>query len=120
MDSRILDSSFAFMRRNQFVHDPEGLVKILVPALETSPFLRSAVVAVGALDSARRGACRSHSQPDSPRLIAFKSYSDAIHGLQAALHDQNIAERDDVLWGTFFLGVFEVYYLSKSQLTRLN
>lgn len=107
-ETRILDYFFAFFCHNQFVRNSESLAKALLPLLQTSPLLYSAVTAVGALDAARRGSCSAYSRTESPHFIALRAYSNSIGALQTALLGRHVAQRDDVLWSTFFLGLFEV------------
>lgn len=107
-ENRILEYFFAFFCHNQFVRNYESLAKALLPLIQTSSLLYSAVTAVGALDAARHGSCSACSRMESPSFIAFRAYSNSISALQTALLGRHVAKRDDVLWATFFLGLFEV------------
>ncbi|KAL3490352.1 hypothetical protein BJX62DRAFT_238164 [Aspergillus germanicus] len=80
----------------------------LLPLLRTSSLLSSAVRAVGALSASRHGSVCLDKGRNSAYLVAFSAYAASITELQTALMDRNIAERGDVLWGIFFLGLFEL------------
>ncbi|KAL2846357.1 hypothetical protein BJY01DRAFT_263330 [Aspergillus pseudoustus] len=106
---RFLNYSIALLDSNRFVNNHRTLATEILPLLPTSSFLRSAVRAVGALNASRHGSvCSDRGGPNSAYFIAFSAYSTSITALQTALTDQSIAKRDDVLWGTFFLGLFEL------------
>ena len=103
-----LDYFFAFLRRNYLVHRADTLGEILLPLLNASSLLSSIVSAIGALDASRHGTCSTYARLESPRALAFKAYSCSIESLKTALLDLRVSQRDDVLWATFFLGLFEV------------
>ncbi len=110
-----LDYFFAFLRRNCLVHRADTFVEILLPLLNTSSLLSSIASAIGALDAARHGACSIYARFESPQALAFKSCSCSIGSLKTALLDSKVSQRDDVLWATFFLGLFEVQFSIRSQ-----
>ncbi|KAJ0419179.1 hypothetical protein BJY00DRAFT_314248 [Aspergillus carlsbadensis] len=108
LDSRFLDYSIALLDCNRLTHNHVALAADLLPLLRTSSLLSSAVRAVGALSASRHGSVCMAKGRDSPYFIAFTAYSASISALQATLADRDIARRDDVLWATFFLGLFEL------------
>ncbi|CRG84844.1 Anoctamin-5 [Talaromyces islandicus] len=76
--------------------------------LQSSTILSSAVIAVGSLEAMRHGCCRAYPKLESPHYVAFKAYSNSISALHTALLDPDVTQRDDVIWVTFFLGLFEL------------
>ncbi|KAL3480963.1 hypothetical protein BJX99DRAFT_272178 [Aspergillus californicus] len=106
--SQFLDYCMALLDCNRFVHDHMALTAELLPLLRTSSLLSSAVRAVGALSASRHGSVCMDRGRNSAYLLAFSAYSASITELQTALMDRNIAERGDVPWGIFFLGLFEL------------
>ncbi|RHZ43940.1 Zn(II)2Cys6 transcription factor [Aspergillus thermomutatus] len=105
---RYIDQFMAFIRRNRFTRRFRCLPTEVVPLLHTSTLLSLAVTAIGALDAARHASVSTHRGQESPRLIALSAYSSSLRELQTALADSDVARREDVLWGTFFLGLFEL------------
>lgn len=103
-----LNYCFTLFRRNQFVGQSESLIEELLPLLRSSTILSSAVTAIGSLEAMRHGFCRTHPKLESPHYVAFEAYSNSISALQTALLDPDVTQRDDVIWATFFLGLFEV------------
>jgi hypothetical protein len=98
----------ALLDCNRFVHNHLALIAELLPLLRTSSLLASAVRAVGALSASRHGSVCLDRGRNPAYPIAFSAYAASITELQTALMDQDVAERGDVLWGIFFLGLFEV------------
>ncbi|KAL2819213.1 hypothetical protein BJX63DRAFT_382711 [Aspergillus granulosus] len=105
---RFLDYSTALLDCNRFTPNHGELTTEILPLLRTSSLLCSAVTAVGALSASRHGSVCTDRGRNSAHFIAFSAYSTSLRALQTALMDENIAKRDDVLWGTFFLGLFEL------------
>ncbi|KAL5364825.1 hypothetical protein BJX96DRAFT_188096 [Aspergillus floccosus] len=103
-----VDYFVTFLRRNQFAHCANALVEDLLPLVNTSPLLSSIISAIGALDASRHGTRASYANVETPRFLAFESYSSSIRSLSIALLDPMVSQRDDVLWATFFLGLFEL------------
>jgi hypothetical protein len=103
-----VDYFVAFLRRNRFAHCTDALVNKLLPLMNESQLLSSIASAIGMLDASRRGTCVSYAKVESPRFLAFKSYSCSMKSLSTAILDPTVSLRDDVLWATLFLGLFEV------------
>ncbi|KAL2829050.1 hypothetical protein BJY01DRAFT_255186 [Aspergillus pseudoustus] len=62
-------------------------------------------MAVGALHANRNNVERASIKE---KVAAMRSYHMSMVALQECLGDKNVVQRDDVLWATFFLGVFEL------------
>ncbi|KAL2843073.1 fungal-specific transcription factor domain-containing protein [Aspergillus pseudodeflectus] len=77
----------------------------LLPLISTSPVLHQAVMAVGALHANRNNVERASIKE---KVAAMRSYHMSMVALQECLGDKNVVQRDDVLWATFFLGLFEL------------
>lgn len=103
-----LDYFFAFLGRNHFVYHTEVLLEVLLPLVNKSTLLSSVASAIGALDASRHGSCSTYTKTENPQTLAYKSYSCSIESLKAELLGSGVSRRDDVLWATFFLGLFEV------------
>ncbi|EAW13448.1 uncharacterized protein ACLA_054950 [Aspergillus clavatus NRRL 1] len=108
MDSRVLDYFVMFIRGNQFTPHFESIDLELLPIMQRSPHLRWAAVAIGALDASRHGSVRWHSERQSLYCIALSAYSKSINALQEVLTAGDAVRKDDVLWGIFLLGLFEL------------
>ncbi len=104
-DDLYLDHFASFMQHCHFTHRFGSVASGLLPLLERSNLLQDLAVAIGALDASRRGSIRSSA---SPKYIAFRSYGRSIQSLQCRLEDADAARSEDVFWGTFLLGLFEV------------
>ncbi|TWU78636.1 hypothetical protein ED733_005365 [Metarhizium rileyi] len=81
----------------------------LLPILDANEHLRSIAVAIGALDASRRAQVGTHHPlHPSARVVAFTNYQRALARLQGELDSSQAPLRDDVLWTTFLLGLFEL------------
>ncbi|KAH8804371.1 fungal-specific transcription factor domain-containing protein [Xylogone sp. PMI_703] len=98
----------AFIRRCQFTRRCASIGQDLLLLIRGSPHLFHAATAIGALDASRQGSSRTFQEQQSPQLIAFSSYHKSISTFQASLSCKDITQRDDILWGTFLLGLFEL------------
>jgi hypothetical protein len=103
---RFIDSFLLFIQQNQFTASFQ--INDILHLIRASPILYHSAVAIGALDASRRGSVSTVYGRESPQCTAFNSYRTSIRALQASFADKDAAQRDDVLWGTFFLGLFEV------------
>jgi hypothetical protein len=112
METIHLDYFFAFLGRNHLSHHTDILAEVLLPLVSESALLGSVVRAIGALDASRHGSCGAYGKVECPQSVAYKSYSHSIESLRTALLDSEVSQRDDVLWATFFLGLFEVISFS--------
>ncbi|KAF3398178.1 hypothetical protein F1880_006495 [Penicillium rolfsii] len=103
-----LNYFFAFLSRNELVHHKNMLVEAVMPLVSESALMSSAARAIGALDASRHGFCGHYRRDELPQSLAYKTYSFSIESLKIALVDLKVSQRDDVLWATFFLGLFEL------------
>jgi hypothetical protein len=108
MSDRLMESFSAFIRRTQFSPEFASVDTALIPLIRTSSTLRHIAIAIGALDASRRSVVRTIDGSKTHDLIAFKSYHQAILSLQSSINEEDAAKREDVLWATFLLGLFEV------------
>lgn len=97
-----------FMGRCQFTEGFASVTANLVPVIEKSHSLRHVAIAIGALDVSRRSSVSSRRGQESPLYVALVSYGSSIQALRTKLAKSGSSQRDDVLWGTFLLGIFEV------------
>ncbi|RDL31807.1 uncharacterized protein BP5553_09209 [Venustampulla echinocandica] len=105
---RFIGCFLLFIQQNQFTPGLQSLDTEILQLVRTSPVLHHSAVAIGALDASRQGSVSVSSGQDSPQYVAFNSYLASIRALQASVSDKDAAQGDDVLWGTFFLGLFEL------------
>ncbi|KAL5346425.1 hypothetical protein ACLOAV_008696 [Pseudogymnoascus australis] len=105
---RFIGYFLLFIQQNQFTTSFQGLDTEILHLVRTSPVLYHSAIAIGALDASRRGSISVPKGRESPQYTAFSSYRTSIRVLQASVSEKDAAQRDDVLWGTFFLGLFEL------------
>lgn len=91
----------------------------LLPLMDGNEHLWNVAVAIGALNANRRGQVGKSSLHKSPQIVAFSSYQQALSSLQDKLTLSDAPQRDDLLWTTFLLGLFEVSFTA-SQATCNN
>ncbi|KAL3464718.1 hypothetical protein BJX64DRAFT_89043 [Aspergillus heterothallicus] len=106
-ETRNLDAFVLFIQDNAFIIGFPKIVCNLLPQLSTSPVLHYAVVAIGALHE-KRNSANYMRVGFKPRVAAMDSYHASMVALQACLGGNYVLRRDDVLWATFFLGLFEL------------
>ena len=70
--------------------------------------LQDVAIAIGALDASRRPAVSSRDGQRSLKIKAFVHYQKAVATLQHEVVQCNATGRDDVLWCSFLLGLFDV------------
>ncbi|KID63407.1 C6 finger domain protein, partial [Metarhizium hybridum] len=80
----------------------------LLPVMRGHDHLSHVAVALGALDAHRRAQVGTSPDYPSPRTVAFTRYQRALASLQDELGSSDAPQRDDVLWTTFLLGLFEL------------
>lgn len=102
---RLLDSFAAFIAKCQFSRGFSSVHEHL-PPLMRHEYLLDAAIAIGALDASRRGQTTGRGTPLP--VTALMRYQSALVGLQQTLDEDRAAEKDEVLWGTFLLGLFDV------------
>ncbi|KAI9041142.1 uncharacterized protein KD926_007412 [Aspergillus affinis] len=107
-DTRLLDCFVSFIQRNMFTTSFASIVPDLLPLISTSPVLYHAVIAIGALDAHRQSAGRALRGDTPPYVDAMTSYHKSMGILRSCLEENNVFQRDDILWATFFLGLFEL------------
>ncbi|OBT91318.1 hypothetical protein VE01_10659 [Pseudogymnoascus verrucosus] len=105
---RFIGCFLLFIQQNRFTASFQSLDTEILYLVRTSPLLYHSAVAIGALDASRRGSISVSKGRESPQYVAFSSYRASIRVLQASVSEKDAAQRDDVLWGTFFLGLFEL------------
>ncbi|KAJ0420114.1 hypothetical protein BJY00DRAFT_143186 [Aspergillus carlsbadensis] len=106
--TQYLNAFVSFIQQNAFTANLSVIILDLLPLIPTSPVLRHAAMAVGALHAKRNSVEREPIGRKSSPLAAINSYHLSMVALQACLGDDDVMQRDDVLWATFFLGLFEL------------
>ncbi|KAJ5371884.1 hypothetical protein N7517_003890 [Penicillium concentricum] len=106
--TRLLDYFVSFIQQNMFTMGFSSIVPDLLPLISTSPLLYHAVIAVGALDANRHTGGRALQGEKPPNVDAMTSYHQSIGILRSCVGNSNVMQREDVLWATFFLGLFEL------------
>ncbi|KAL2813956.1 fungal-specific transcription factor domain-containing protein [Aspergillus cavernicola] len=107
-DTCFLDCFVSFIQQNMFTMNFPSLLPDLLPLIPKSPVLYHAVMAIGALDANRHSPGRVPHGGRTPRVDAISSYHTSLVSLQSCLGQENVMRKDDVLWATFFLGLFEL------------
>ena len=79
----------------------------LVHLMQESPSLRDVATAIGALEASRRSSVSSFRGRGSPGYTALSLYGRSIQALQTEVTNIVSVRRDDTLWSTFLLGLFE-------------
>jgi hypothetical protein len=108
--ARLLDYFVAFIQHNMFTMSFPSIIPDLLPLISTSPVLYYAVIAVGGLDASRYTGGRALQGEKSPYVDAMTYYHKSMGILRSSLGHSNVMQKDDVLWATFFLGLFEVCF----------
>ena len=106
----LLDCFVSFIEQNMFTMSFSSIIPDLLPLISTSPVLYNAVIAVGALDANRHAGGRALQGEKSPYVDAMTSYHKSMGILRSCLGNINVMQKEDVLWATFFLGLFEVCF----------
>lgn len=96
--------------RCHFTASFPSVATCLVPIMDGNRHLRDIAIAIGALDANRRADIGHHLDHPSPRVVAFTNYQRALTSLQDKLSLSDAPQRDDVLWTTFLLGLFEARF----------
>lgn len=103
-----LDHFACRLQRSQFTPDFQDVAAELLPLIHSSPSLHDIVLAIGALDASRRCSVKSSVARDSPKATAFHLYGKSIKAFQWRLENLDGGSNEDLLWTTFFFGLFEV------------
>ncbi|KXG52203.1 Protein of unknown function DUF3468 [Penicillium griseofulvum] len=106
--TRLLDYFVSFIQQNMFTTGFSSILPDLLPLISTSPLLYHAVIAVGALNANRQTGGRALQGEKPPFVDAMTSYHKSIGILRSCVENDNVMQREDVLWATFFLGLFEL------------
>ncbi|KAJ5152641.1 uncharacterized protein N7482_009119 [Penicillium canariense] len=106
--TRLLDYFASFIQENMFTTGFSTILPELLPLISTSPVLYHAVIAVGALDVNRHTCGRALQGEKPPKVDAMTSYHKSMGILRSSLGKGNVTQREDILWATFFLGLFEL------------
>lgn len=109
--TRLLDYFASFIEHNMFTMSFGSIVPDLLPLISTSPVLYHAVIAVGALHGNRHTDGRA-LQEKSPYVDSMTSYHKSMGILRSCLGNRDVMQKEDILWATFFLGLFEVWFSS--------
>ncbi|KAH8879823.1 hypothetical protein GQ53DRAFT_738155 [Thozetella sp. PMI_491] len=83
-------------------------VEELVPAALGPNPLYHVGLAIGAIDASRRGTVSTYSGAALAKAFAYTAYRNGVRALRAALAEEDVHQRDDVLVATFLLSLFEV------------
>ncbi|KAJ5593214.1 hypothetical protein N7537_010118, partial [Penicillium hordei] len=106
--TRRLDYFASFIEHNMFTTSFASIVPDLLPLISTSPVLYHAVIAVGALDANRHTGGRALQGEKSAYVDSITSYHKSMGILRSCLGNRDVMQKDDILWATFFLGLFEL------------
>jgi hypothetical protein len=106
--SRLFNYFVSFIQQNMFMMSFSSPISGLIPLISTSPVLFHAAIAVGALHASRHSAGRALQGEKPPYVDAMNSYHKSMGILRSSLENNNVMQREDLLWATFFLGLFEV------------
>ncbi|KAH7165166.1 hypothetical protein EDB81DRAFT_678820 [Dactylonectria macrodidyma] len=107
-DAVYLDHFVTFIQRCQFTAGFASATIDMLRCMNTSQPLHNLTMAIGALEASRRSSVRSDPLHDSPQFIAFGFYGRSIQALNHRLETRDALHRDDVLWSTFLIGLFEL------------
>ncbi|KAJ9485138.1 hypothetical protein VN97_g8212 [Penicillium thymicola] len=106
--TRLLDYFASFIEHNMFTISFASIVPDLLPLISTSPVLYHAVIAVGALHANRHTEGRALQGEKSAYVDSMTSYHKSMGILRSCLGNRDVAQKEDILWATFFLGLFEL------------
>ncbi|CAH0047194.1 unnamed protein product [Clonostachys solani] len=107
-DSLYLDYFALFVERCQFTRGFATVSSDLLPLISSSRPLKHLTLAIGALEASRRGSIHTYRGPDSPQVASFGFYGRSIEAFQKQIQTSQGLEREDVLWTTLFLGIFDL------------
>lgn len=96
------------MERCQFTRGFATVSSDLLPLISSSRPLKDLALAIGALEASRRGSLRTYRGADSPQVASFGFYGRSIEAFQRQIQTRQGIEREDVLWTTLFLGIFDL------------
>lgn len=104
-----LDYFALFLQRCEITWEFATVTPDLLPLIQTSPPLRSVTMAIRILKASRRGSVGSVTGNKSTANVVLRSYDDSIQTLRLLLQLKEAAYREDIIWSTFLLGLFEVH-----------
>ncbi|KAL3424964.1 hypothetical protein PVAG01_04245 [Phlyctema vagabunda] len=99
-----------FLVNNDFAGGPTLDIDTIVSQFQSNNGLHQAVIAVGALDFARKQSAPSVPSSKAPFIKALSAYRDSVIATQVELTQKTFLRNDATLWTTFFLGMFELMY----------
>ncbi|KGO71458.1 Protein of unknown function DUF3468 [Penicillium italicum] len=106
--TRHLDYFVSFVEHNLFTMSFSSIIPDLLPLISNSSVLYHAVIAIGALDANRHaGGCALQGEKP-PYVDAVTAYQKSMGILRSCLGNTHVMQKEDVLWATFFLGLFEL------------
>ncbi|CAG9982571.1 unnamed protein product [Clonostachys byssicola] len=107
-ESLYLDHFALFVERCQFTKGFATVSSDLLPLISSSKPLKDLALAIGALEASRRGYLHTHRGADSPQVASFGFYGRSIEAFQKQIQTSQGIEKEDVLWTTLFLGIFDL------------
>lgn len=107
-DSIYLDYFAVFIERCHFSAGFATLPSDLLPLLDASGSLKDLVLAIGALETSRRGSSHNYPRLSSPHEMSLRFYGRSIKAFQEQIRSSEGIEKVDVLWTTLLFGIFEV------------
>ncbi|KAH7131746.1 hypothetical protein B0J13DRAFT_108152 [Dactylonectria estremocensis] len=107
-DTLYLNYFASFLQRCELTREFATTTSDLLPLIQACPPLQGVTRAIGALEASRRGSVCSVAGRQSAQHVAFKSYGDSMRALRPLLQLTGAVYREDVLWSTFLLGIFEL------------
>jgi hypothetical protein len=103
-----MDHFAYFLQQCDFGKEFSASTDDMMALISRYSLLSNIAVAIGALDSSRKGSIKSFSGTESPRHIAFKRCGMSLKSLDAEISTTNSVFREDLFWSTFLHGLFEV------------
>jgi hypothetical protein len=108
-DNRLWMAFFQYIETRQCSRKfPTQPVNISLPFIMLSEPLYHVCMAIATLHASRQGGSSVLEESHPHRPNPFVSYQRSIRTLQLSLQGEDVAQRDDVLFTTFFLVIFEV------------
>ncbi|KAJ5975090.1 hypothetical protein N7481_008797 [Penicillium waksmanii] len=107
-DDIYLDHFASFLQRCDFSREFSASTREIMAIIGRYPLLSNIAIAIGALDTSRRGSIRSFTGTKSPRNIAFLRCGISLKYLDAEISTITSVFREDVFWSTFLHGLFEL------------
>jgi hypothetical protein len=103
-----VDLFASFMQRCQFTNRFVSVDKDLLGLVQSSHLLYDLALAIGALEASRRASYTQLHASNRTYTRAFMLYGNALSALGREIAKTGAADREEVLWSTSLLGLFEV------------